>query len=102
MNINDDIDKLCSFLELDNLEYSKDQERVNANKTPRNIISKTLQHNRNLTSKLKIIIPQQLVDYLKFLFYKTAEKKQLKEVDRLLLEQYINKDYFKFKNIYLK
>ena len=101
-NINNDLEKLCSFLELDKLEYSKDQERVNANKIPRNIISRTLQHNRNLTSKLKIIIPRELVNYFKFLFYKKADKEQLEEVDRLLLEQYINEDYFKFKKKYLK
>ena len=101
-SINDNLDKLCRFLEIDKLESFKDHERINPNKTPRNIISRTFQHNRNLTSKLKRFIPRELVSYFEFLFYKKAEKVKLEEVDRFFLEQYINEDYFKFKKRYLK
>lgn len=101
-SINDNLDKLCRFLDIDKLESFKDHERINPNKTPRNIISRTFQHNRNLTSKLKRFIPRELVSYFEFLFYKKAEKVKLEEVDRFLLEQYINEDYFKFKKRYLK
>ena len=73
------------LLEIDKLEYSNDNERINANKIPRNIIARTLQHNRNVTSKLKKVIPKKLVDYVEFLLYKKADKAQLKDVDRFLL-----------------
>tara|TARA_B100001250_G_C19682362_1_gene736421 strand:- start:135 stop:968 length:834 start_codon:yes stop_codon:yes gene_type:complete len=100
-NINNDLDKLCDFLDIDKLKSFKDHERINANKTPRNIISRTLQHNRNLTSKLKRVIPKKFASYFEFLLYKKAEKVQLEDVDRFLLEQYINEDYLKFKQKYI-
>lgn len=99
--INDDLNKLCVFLGLDKLEPLKHNERINANKKPRNIISRTLQHNRNLTSKLKRVIPRKFAAYFEFLLYTKAEKVQLEDVDRFLLEQYINEDYLKFKEKYI-
>jgi hypothetical protein len=61
-----------------------------------------LQHNRNLTSKLKRFIPRKLVSYFEFIFYKKAEKVQLEKADRFLLEQYINEDYSKFNKRYIQ
>jgi len=101
-NINDDLNKLFSFLDIEKLEYFKDHERINANKIPRNIIARTLQNNRNLTSKLKRFIPRALVSYFEFLFYKKADKVQLEKADRFLLEQYINEDYSKFNKRYIQ
>ena len=99
--INDDLDRLCDFLDIDKFPYLGKHEAINTNKTPRNIISRTLQHNRNLASKIKRFVPRKFVSYFEFFLYKKAEKVQLEEVDRLLLEQYISEDYLKFKKRYI-
>ena len=95
-NINDDIDRLCDFLDIGKLTLKSNNEKVNANKIPMNIISRTLQHNRYLATTLKKIIPKIIVRYFDFLLYKKAEKVQLQESEELLLEQYLNEDYLKF------
>ena len=76
---------------------NKNHQKINANKTPRNIISRALQHNRYLTTVLKKVIPKKLVGFFEFLLYKKAERVALKESEKSLLEQYINEDYLKFK-----
>ena len=95
--INDDFDRLCKFLDIEKLELKSDNERINANKIPTNIISRTLQHNRYLATILKKIIPRKIVRSFNFLLYKKAEKVQLKESEKLLLEKYLNDDFLKLK-----
>ena len=96
-NINDDFDRLCKFLDIEKLELKSNNERINANKIPTNIISRTLQHNRYLATILKKIIPRKIVRSFNFLLYKKAEKVQLKESEKLLLEQYLSEDFLKLK-----
>ena len=95
-------DRLCKFLDIEKLELKSDNERINANKIPTNIISRTLQHNRYLATILKKIIPRKIVRSFNFLLYKKAENVQLKEVEKLLLEQYLNEDYLKFNKRYIQ
>tara|TARA_B110000003_G_scaffold76605_1_gene78233 strand:- start:1784 stop:2617 length:834 start_codon:yes stop_codon:yes gene_type:complete len=95
--INDDFDRLCEFLDIEKLKLESNNERINANKVPTNIISRTLQHNRYLATILKKIIPRKIVRSFNFLLYKKAEKVQLKESEKLLLEKYLNEDYLQFK-----
>jgi len=95
-HINDDIDRLCDFLDIKKLKSKSNNERVNANKIPMNIISRTLQHNRYLATTLKKIIPKIIVRYFDFLLYKKAENVRLQEAEKLLLEQYLNEDYLQF------
>lgn len=95
--INDDFDRLCKFLDIEKLELKSDNEMINANKIPTNIISRTLQHNRYLATILKKIIPRKIVRSFNFLLYKKAEKVQLKESEKLLLEKYLNDDFLKLK-----
>ena len=100
--INDDFDRLCEFLDIEKLKLESNNERINTNKIPMNIISRTLQHNRYLATTLKKVIPKKIVRYFNFLLYKKAENVQLKEVEKLLLEQYLNEDYFKFNKSYIQ
>ena len=100
--INDDFDRLCEFLDIEKLKLESNNERINTNKIPMNIISRTLQHNTYLATTLKKVIPKKIVRYFNFLLYKKAENVQLKEVEKLLLEQYLNEDYFKFNKSYIQ
>ena len=100
--INDDFDRLCEFLDIEKLKLKSNNERINTNKLPRNIISRTLQHNRYLATTLKKVIPRKIVRSFNFLLYKKAENVQLKEVEKLLLEQYLNEDYLKFNKRYIQ
>ena len=99
--INSELDKLYKFLDIAKLELKGNYDKINANKAPRNIISRTLQHNRYLATTLKKVVPKKLVSYLEFLLYKKAEKMFLKESEKVLLEQYINDDYVQFKKYIL-
>ena len=87
---------MCDFLDIEKLKSKSNNDRVNANKIPMNIISRTLQHNRYLATTLKKIIPKIIVRYFDFLLYKKAENVQIQEAEKLLLEQYLNEDYLKF------
>ncbi len=100
-NFNNDFDRLCSFLDIQKIDISKKNKKINANKTPRNIISRTLQHNRYLATLLKKFIPKKVVSFFEILLYKKAEKIILTKSERILLEKYINDDYIKFKENYL-
>ena len=91
-----DIERLYDFLDIEKYEFTNNYVKINANKEPRNIISRTLQHNRNLTTKLKKFIPKKVVNYFEFFLYKKAQKISIKVSDRILLEQYINEDFSKF------
>ena len=95
--INSELEKLYKFLDIDKLEFKENHAKINVNKAPRNIISRTLQHNRYLATTLKKVIPKRLVNYFEFLLYKKAEKVSLKESEKILLEHYINEDYLQFK-----
>jgi hypothetical protein len=100
--INDDIDRLCNFLDIEKLKFKTNNERINSNKTPINIISRILQHNRYLATILKKVIPKKIVRHFECLLYKKAEKVHLKEAEKLLLEQYLKEDYLKFNKRYIQ
>ena len=91
-----DIERLYDFLDIEKSEFKNNYVKINANKEPRNIISRTLQHNRSLTTTLKKFIPKKVVNYFEFFLYKKAQKISIKVSDRILLEQYINEDFSKF------
>ena len=96
-NINSDLERLYKFLAIEKLELKHNSEKINVNKEPRNIISRTLQHNRYLATTLKKFIPKKVVDSFEFLLYKKAARIPIKASDRILLEQYINEDFSQFK-----
>tara|TARA_Y100000766_G_C18819766_1_gene562380 strand:- start:83 stop:916 length:834 start_codon:yes stop_codon:yes gene_type:complete len=96
-NINSDIQKIYKFLDIEKLNMNVNYKKVNANKEPINIISKTLQHNRFLATTLKKFIPKKIIDWFNFLLYKEAQKVTLMKSDLNLLEDYINEDYTQFK-----
>ena len=95
--INSEIDKLYAFLDIERLDFNQKHQKINANKAPRNIISRILQHNRYLATVLKKFIPKSVVSFFDSLLYKKAEEVSLKASDKTLLEQYINDDYLQFK-----
>jgi hypothetical protein len=73
--IEKDLPKLFNFLDLDYSDVNIDtSEKLNANKKPRNFISRILQKNRNLTSKIKLILPYNFTKKFKKFLYKDAEK----------------------------
>lgn len=92
-NIETDMTKLCDFLEISKevikIETSK---KVNQNKKPKNIISKTLQKNRKLTSYLKMVIPRSFSKRFNGLMYKKEERKDLDAADRNYLLQLFRED----------
>jgi len=94
-NIKTDIHKIYKFLDIDKLNIN--DKKINANKEPRNIISRAFQHNRYLATTLKKIIPKKIINWLNFLLYKEAKKVNLMQSDLNLLEDYINEDYTQFK-----
>ena len=91
-----DIERLYEFLDIEKLEFTNNYAKINANKEPRNIISRTLQHNRYLTTTLKKFIPKKIANYFEFFLYKKAKKISIKASDRILLEQYIKEDFSQF------
>ncbi len=100
--INNNIDSLYEFLEVDNVHFEPNNSRVNANKVPRNFISRALQHNRYLTTILKRYIPKKVVFYFESFLYSEAKKVKLEESEKILLEQYLNEDYLKFNKRFIK
>jgi len=95
--INTDLQRLYRFLDIKTLKLGSNYKRINAHKEPRNIISRTLQHNRYLATTLKKFIPKKVVSYLDFFLYKKAKKILLTSYERNLLEEYIDEDYSNFK-----
>ena len=92
-NIEKDIIKLYEFLNISGEMLSFDSsDKVNANKKPKNIISKTLQKNRRLTSQLKMIIPRSIVNKFNGLLYKEEEKEEMTVKERSILNDLLKED----------
>tara|TARA_B100000795_G_C22754882_1_gene421062 strand:- start:287 stop:1123 length:837 start_codon:yes stop_codon:yes gene_type:complete len=100
--IENDLHRLCRFLDIEAPENIDNKKIINPNKVPTNIISRTLQHNRYLATVLKKIIPKKVVLFFHFFFYKKAERIELNDGDRSLLEEYLQEDYEKFNKKYKK
>jgi hypothetical protein len=100
--IYDELDRLYNFLDIKNESFVVKKEKINTNKTPINIFSRTLQHNRYLTTVLKKLIPSAVVRFFDFLLYSKAKEVSLIESDRLLLDSYLRKDYLMFNKKYLR
>ena len=100
--IYDELDRLYNFLDIKNESFVVKKEKININKTPINIFSRTLQHNRYLTTVLKKLIPRAVVRCFDFLLYSKAKEVSLIESDRLLLDSYLRKDYLRFNKKYLR
>jgi hypothetical protein len=74
-------------------------ERVNQNKKPKNIISRILQKNRNLTSRLKFIIPESIIKKYNGLLYEESEKKEMSTEDYNLVYELISDDLEKLEGL---
>ena len=98
--IENDIIRLCKFLDIDPIDFDFNN-KVNENKTPKNIISKTLQHNRYLATILKRFIPRKVVKVFDPLFYKKAEIEPMSDLEMKLLDEYLKDDFLRFKKKYL-
>lgn len=85
-NIEADMVKLFNFMEISADVLPIDtSEKINKNKKPKNIISKTLHKNRDLTSRLKMIIPRSISKKFNALLYEEEERKEIEEHDATYL-----------------
>ena len=105
-DIESELPKLFDFLKVEDSSLKIDtDEKINANKKPKNFVSKFFQNNRRLAQKLKKYIPNSLVHFYKKYFYEKADKISITEEEfqicRNLLSQEVselskllNKDLF--------
>ena len=98
--IDQELPELFKFLNIaDHFDEIDTSERVNENKKPKNILSKMLQNNRNLTSKLKLIIPERIVKKYNGLLYEKAEKQVLSTSDYQMLQEILIGDVEKLETL---
>ena len=106
-NIEDEISKLYQFLEIDRSSNLLANKKVNESKTPSNFVGRYMQKNRHLASILKMVIPNNLSEKFKGLFYKPVKDEPLSDENYKLLfshlkqdveklSQLLNKDFFKY------
>lgn len=100
--INKEIIKLYDFLGINLIEFKFNDKFVNANKAPRNSISRLFQHNRYLVTILKRFTPKLVVRFFEPFLYKKAELVELNADERRMLEKYTSDDYFMFNKKYIK
>lgn len=97
--IETDFQKVADFLKLDPSFNNDTFNKINMNKTPSNFIAKYLQHNRNLTSILKMFIPNNLANLFKSYSYSEAKPIQFSEEENRLLKALLKEDQILFKNL---
>jgi len=85
------INKLFDFLGVEG-QLVDTSSKVNQNKKPRNVVSRYLQKNRDITSKLKLFIPEQVIRNLNRLLYKKAETERISHGDQQLLYNLLKSD----------
>lgn len=99
-DLNNDIYKFYSFLRItSDFEVARKEIIVNPNKSPKNFIATQLQRNRDLVSKLKMIVPRSFVKKFDRFLYKPApmEKMTLEEKDfTAKLFEKDQREFFKF------
>jgi hypothetical protein len=97
--IESDFSKLLDYLKLDvgptNVTFNK----INANKTPSNIIAKYLQYNRNITSILKLFVPYQISNLFKRYSYSDPKPIQISEEESKFLIHLLREDQIMFKDL---
>lgn len=91
-NLVADFKMMLNKLEIDSSNYDFTFEKVNENKSPANGIAKYLQHNRNLTSKLKLFMPKKFIAVFKKVSYKEAEKIVIDNEEVQLIEALVKSD----------
>jgi hypothetical protein len=84
---------LLDFLEIENDQIQIDfQQKINKNKSPRNIISRILQRNRKLTSYLKLIVPIKIIKKYNEYLYKPDESTSINDHEYEIVRNILLKD----------
>src|SRR5699024_4261376 len=72
-NLDDDLPHLFEFLGIEDMSsLIETKDKINNNKTPRNIVANFFLKNRNVTQRAKLLIPDKLIDFSKSLLYKKS------------------------------
>jgi hypothetical protein len=95
-NIQQDFKKIFSFLKIESIDvdFSK---RVNENKISKNFIGNITLRNRNFIEKIKLLIPENILKYLKRIIYTKAKTTSISENQLIKIKKMIKKDYEIFK-----
>lgn len=95
-----DMNKLFSFLGItSNYESYNKESNINSNKTPKNFIAKYLQKNRNIVSKLKLIIPRSVVKRFDIFLYKEAQHEVITMEEMGICEDIFKSDQIKLSKL---
>jgi len=97
--IKDEVSNLYKFLDIDELNTGNIDNKVNKNKTPSNIVSKFLQHNRHIATVLKFIIPKKLVIFLERFMYKEAVRVKISNRESSILDSIFKADTIELQKI---
>jgi hypothetical protein len=84
---------------LQNIDYNQ---KINENKKPKNSLGQLFQRNRNLASKVKLLVPKKLIKKIKPLFYKEAEMQEINDNDVSKLKEFILSDIEQLENLLSK
>jgi hypothetical protein len=92
-NLKADLIKLFNFLDVENsTEEIKINLKVNSNKQAKYKLSKFFQKNRNVTEKLKLIIPKKIINFLNKFLYGIPNRVEMNNEEKLILESLLEKD----------
>jgi hypothetical protein len=95
-----ELPSLFEFLEISPNSMEIDtSERVNQNKKPKNFVSRILQKNRNLTSRLKLVVPESIIKKYNSFLYVESEKKEMSDEDYNLVSELISDDLDKLERL---
>lgn len=98
--IDDELVRLYDFLEIrNNSGDRKENKKANTNKTPKNFISRFLQHNRYITTLFKYISPKWLINIMSEILYKEADEIIISNEEKYILYNLFNHDIKKLKEI---
>ena len=91
-NIENEFDKLYTFLQIEISPYSTDFKKVNINKQVRFSFMNFFLKNRNITESLKIFIPEILIKALNKKLYTTAKTPEMSKSDYELIKNLLFDD----------
>lgn len=98
---NDKISELFEFLEINEINVSSTFSKINQRKTSRFKIARMFQKNRNLTSKLKQLVPSVIVNTLNPILYKKADNVKITQDELVILKNLfaVEENYYPIRDI---
>ena len=99
-NLKQELSKLFNFLGVEDITNEiKINSKVNPNKEAKNSFARFFQRNRNITEKLKLLIPKFVINIANKILYGKPKRVEMNQEEKTILNKLLKEEIIFYKNI---